>query len=76
MSALPQERCDEFLRQCSQVLRTAIDPSKVDFNLGGYDRDDRDRWCGELVFSDQGIPKVVAEIQFVGSISTKSDPWL
>jgi hypothetical protein len=30
----------------------------------------------QLVFSENAVPKVIADIQFVGSISTRSDTWL
>jgi hypothetical protein len=30
----------------------------------------------QLIFSENGVAKVAADIQFVGSISTESDTWL
>jgi hypothetical protein len=76
MSRMSEERFEEFLRQSNRYLRAAIERTKVDFNLGSYERYDWDQWRGELVFSSQGVPKVVAEIQFVGSISKQSNTWL
>lgn len=76
MSLMSEERFEEFLRQSEQYLRTVIAASKAEFKLDSYQRYDWDQWRGELVFSSKGIPKVVAQIQFVGSISTKTNTWL
>lgn len=43
--------------------------------------DDHDRWdwyqeTGKLIFSNEGIPQVEAEIDFSGSISTTTDTWM
>lgn len=46
------------------------------FDLESYERYDWDQEKGELVWSDNGVPKVIADIQFVGSVSTKSKTWL
>jgi hypothetical protein len=46
------------------------------FRLGTYPRYDWDQESAELVFSDRGTPKVIANIQFVGSVSTRSRSWL
>ena len=46
------------------------------FDIGSYERFDWDQEKMQLVWSDDGVAKVVADIQFVGSISTKSDTWL
>ena len=46
------------------------------YRLGSYERYDYDQTTGEIVFSDHGVPKIVADIQFVGSTSTISDTWL
>jgi len=75
MSRMSEERFEEFLRQSNQYLRAAIDGSKAEFKLDSYERYDWDQWRGELIYSHKGAPKVVAQIQFVGSLSTKSNTW-
>ena len=47
-----------------------------DFNLGNWSRYDYDLTSGKLLFSDQKVVKVVAEIQIAGSTSAKASNWL
>jgi hypothetical protein len=46
------------------------------FRLGSWHRYDYDLKSGKLLFSDQGVVKVVAEIQISGSTSAKASNWL
>lgn len=46
------------------------------YKLGSWPRYDHDLEAGTLIFSDQGVPKVVAEVQIVGTTSTKAGDWL
>ena len=48
----------------------------AEYKIGEHERFDWDQENGTLVFSNNGKPAVVAKVQFVGSISTKSDTWL
>lgn len=45
-----------------------------EYELGKY-RWDVDQAKGKLIFSEAGIPKVIASIQIVGSYSTYSNTW-
>jgi hypothetical protein len=47
-----------------------------DFRLGSWSRYDYDLTTGKLLFSDQNIVRVVAEIQIAGSTSAKASNWL
>ncbi|WP_208603434.1 DUF6882 domain-containing protein [Marinobacter gudaonensis] len=47
-----------------------------DYKLGEHERFDWDQDTSSLVFSNDGVPAVVAKVQFVGSISTRSNTWL
>ncbi len=47
-----------------------------DYRLGKWPRYDWSQERRQLVFSDRGIPKLIADIQFVGSVSTETDTWL
>jgi hypothetical protein len=49
---------------------------KVDFGLSWHERWDWDADQGQIVFSDAGRPRVVAQVQLVGSVSRKSGTWL
>jgi hypothetical protein len=46
------------------------------FGIGHWERWDYDLDAGTLVFSDDGLPRVVAKIQAVGTTSTASKTWL
>ena len=46
-----------------------------DYKLSSWERYDWNQDTGELVFSDHGVAKVVATIQFVGSYSSRSRTW-
>jgi hypothetical protein len=49
---------------------------KAEFRLHDWPRYDYDVEAGTLIFSDDGIPKVVAEIQIAGSTSLRAGDWL
>jgi hypothetical protein len=59
----------EYLSSCQDRLRQ-------DFEIHRWPRYDWNQETGQLVFSDSGHAKVIADIQFTGSISTISDTWL
>ena len=46
------------------------------FHLGGWPRYDYDVNAGTLIFSENKIQKVIAEIQIVGTTSNKAGNWL
>jgi hypothetical protein len=46
------------------------------FGLGTWPRYDYDIDAGTLTFSDQGVAKVVAQIQIIGTTSIKAGNWL
>ncbi len=49
---------------------------KQKYKLTTYERYDYDQNTGDFVFSDQGVPKVIARFQVVGSISSEAKTWL
>lgn len=48
---------------------------QTQFALSSHERWDFDQEKGELVFSNKGLPAVVAKFQFVGSFSVTSNTW-
>jgi hypothetical protein len=46
-----------------------------EYKLGSYHWD-LDQTTGKLIFSDGGVPKVIANAQIVGSYSTYSHTWM
>ena len=57
-------------------LRDKIDRLKAEFRLAQWPRYDFDLDAGTLTFSEEGIPKVIAEIQIAGTTSVEADDWL
>lgn len=58
-----------YLRAC----QTALDKEYQLFQWPRYDWHQKTR---QLIFLEAGVAKVIADIQFVGSISTASATWL
>lgn len=52
------------------------DVLRDEFRLNAWPRWDWDQDERRIVFSDEGVPKLVADIQFVGTISTETNTWL
>ena len=67
----PDWRHEAFHRLQEKTARL-----RSEFRLGDWPRFDYDVDAGTLIFSDQGIPKVIAEIQIVGSTSAAAGNWL
>jgi Family of unknown function (DUF6882) len=67
---------EAFLADCGNGLHRKQELLKAEFSLDTHKRYHWDQATGELIFSNDGVPAVVATIQFVGSISTVSHTWL
>jgi hypothetical protein len=63
------EEAQAYLRDCQAELDIA-------YRLWHWPRYDWYQETQQLIFSENGVAKVIADIQFVGSISTESDTWL
>jgi hypothetical protein len=71
MSPMSEQEFQDTLRQSNWQMRAQIDQNLKDHKLDSYHRFDWHQWRGELVFSSGGTPKVVANIQIVGTLSPK-----
>jgi len=58
-----------------QLLNAGNARLQDDFRLGSWSRYDYDLKAGKLLFSEQGVIKVVAEIQIAGTTSAKGGNW-
>jgi hypothetical protein len=58
-----------YLTECQEALRR-------EYLLGSWPRYDWSQVTRQLIFSDGGRRKVVADIQFVGSVSPQAETWL
>ncbi len=65
-----------FLSNAISDLQAKQDLIEQRFNLSQHERWDWDQETGHIVFSNAGVPALVARIQFVGSVSTLSNTWL
>jgi hypothetical protein len=73
------EVTDDFVELVSAAHAYATarqDILRREFALDSWPRWDWDQETGQLVFSAGGEPRVVADVQFVGSVSTESGTWL
>lgn len=75
MTMVPSD-FDSLSERSYEYLEAKQAASQKDFQIGTYERFDWDQEKMQLIWSDAGVPKVIAKIQFVGSISTKSNTWL
>ena len=70
------EKWFAFVTEANNYLSERQDALMKQYKLGEHKRFDWDQDTGSLVFSNDGVKAVIAKVQFVGSISTKSDTWL
>jgi hypothetical protein len=73
---MSSSRYAEFLTDSHAYLTQRQARLDALYGIGGCDRYDWDQETGQIVFSDSGVARVVADVQFVGSISSRSGTWL
>jgi hypothetical protein len=65
-----------FVKECQEEMHAKQETLRREYGLARHKRWDWYQERAELVFSNDGVPAVVAKIEFVGSVSTKSNTWL
>ena len=65
-----------LLRESCEYLKRQMEEVEEKYKLSSYERFDFDDDRGEIIFSTEEIPKLIAEFQIVGTISTNSNTWL
>jgi hypothetical protein len=73
---MTDEEFGQFEHESAEYLKTQLDILRDEYHMGSYERWDYDQDTGEFVFSDAGVPKLIAKFQVVGSISNVSNTWL
>lgn len=73
---MSNSRYVEFLSESHAYLTQRQERLDSLYGIGGYDHYDWNQGTGQIVFSDGGIARVMADVQFVGSISSASNTWL
>ncbi len=66
----------DWRHEALHQLKEKAQRLEVDFKLGSWPRYDYDLDTGLLTFSEAGVPRVIAEIEVVGTTSTKAGNWL
>jgi len=74
--SITEEYWNEFLHDAYLRLSHKQESLMQEYNLGDHKRFNWDQESGSLIFSSDGAPAVIAQVQFVGSVSTQSDTWL
>lgn len=67
---------DSLVKESYDFLYKQQDTLESEYLLSKHKRWDYDQDTGELIFSNDGVLAVIAEFQFVGSISSTSETWL
>ncbi len=70
------EEFEDYRQQAYDSLVEINELCKQEFKLGTWQHWAYELEAGTLTFSNDGVPRVVATIQTVGSISKKSDTWM
>lgn len=70
------EQFVDLVTKAHNYLTARQDELRKNYRINDWPRWDWDQGDRQLIFSESGIPKVIADIQFVGSISTETDTWL
>jgi hypothetical protein len=73
---MTKEEFDKFEHESFEYLKAQQEILQTEYGMGRYERWDWYQETGEFAFSDKGVPKLVADFQIVGSISTTSNTWL
>jgi len=67
---------EDFVTTAHNSLSAKQDALMEEYKIGEHERFYWDQENGTLVFSNDGVKAVIAQVQFVGSVSSKSDTWL
>ena len=73
---MPEPRFVELVTAAHGYLTARQEQLTATFGLSSYERWDWDDDRGAVVFSDGGVPRVVAPSQLVGSVSKRTGTWL
>ncbi len=63
-------------RKCHDEIKPLQEQLLKEYRIGEHKRWDYQQESAELIFSNDGVPAVIAEVEFIGSVSTRSGTWL
>ncbi len=73
---MTEQEYNKFINDSVNYLKKKQDKMMTKFKIGSYEHYDWDQTRGMIIFSDHDVPKVVADIEFVGDVSKTSKTWL
>jgi hypothetical protein len=73
---MTNDEYDRLIEAAYGYLHQQQEQTWLAFGIDSYERYDYDQDTGTLVFSSNGIVRVISDFQAVGSISTRSTTWL
>jgi hypothetical protein len=73
---MPRDQYVALLTEAHDTMSARNRRLEEAFGLGRYAHWDWDQGAGVLVFSDGGVAKVVADVQFVGNVATRDSTFL
>jgi hypothetical protein len=75
MNAMSEQEVTDLRQSSNWFLRERMEQARKAFQLDACPQFAWHPWRGELVFSNQGAPKVAARIQVVGSLGPRGNVW-
>lgn len=75
MSDAEKERWANAVAACHEALASRQALLTETYSLSAHERWDYDQESATLTFSSAGVPAVVADVEFVGSLSNQSGTW-
>ena len=75
-SSVDTDAFERLLCDATPYLECVQTRTMKEFCISKYERYDWDQETAKLIFSHEGQQRVVADITFVGSVSTVSNTWL
>lgn len=76
LTGVELEAWEDTICTCHGELHDKQEALEAQYTLGKHKRFDYDQETATLVFSNDGVPALVADVEFIGSVSTKSNTWL
>jgi hypothetical protein len=76
ISPIVTEKFKALVRTACEYLTAREKELRDRYQVTSYQRYDWDQDTGTIVFSNDGVPRVLADILFVGSVSTHTHTWL
>jgi hypothetical protein len=75
LSCTRDERFEQYVDESSRRFERLQEGMKAKWKIGQYEHFDWDQQTGRIAFSSNGKVAVLAEIQFAGTFSKKSETW-